>query len=146
MGFSFSASQRGHRSRLDVTPLVDVVLVLLIIFLVTAPLSLSYLTAQATVPEPDPSAPTIEPVRVNFFADGSIVIRDGATEVKTYRVNLARTLFPVLEKRATGKIVLVDVSDTVTYGDAVSVMDTIKGVGAEAISLAVNTELSTARK
>ena len=133
MGIATNTSGR-HRSRLEVTPLVDVVLVLLIIFLVTTPFSLRYL--QTSQVDAEPGFGT-EPVRVTFYADGAVKIRDGAQEIRTYRIHLASELRPILETNRANKNVIVDIDTGVLYGDAISVVDTIKGVGATDISLAM---------
>src|SRR5437763_3080455 len=68
--------QRGTLSEINVTPLVDVMLVLLIVFMISAPL----LTAGVPVELPKTEAGAIqdqsEPLSVSIRADGSIFIGD----------------------------------------------------------------------
>lgn len=64
-------------SEINVTPFVDVMLVLLIVFMVTAPL----LTVGVPVDLPKASAPTIseqkEPITVSITAQGKIYLQEG---------------------------------------------------------------------
>src|ERR1700710_1257 len=86
MAMSMNA-RRGGRARyrplaeINVTPMVDVMLVLLIIFMVTAPL----MTSGVSVDLPKTNAQQLnsdsEPLTVSIKADGSIFLQDQATEV-----------------------------------------------------------------
>lgn len=137
MGFSASNSTRAQRSRLNVTPLVDVVLVLLIIFLIASPLSVSYLPVDVPQDAPEPSVGATAGLKVIMRSDELIVIDDGdhgKTEV--HRFELASALRPRLEARHMDRTVFVEFEDEVAYGAAVSLMDTIKGAGADTVALA----------
>ncbi len=131
---SATDSSEGQRSNLDVTSLIDVALVLLIFLFVTAPFSLPHL--QKSLADSEPSFGT-EPVQVTFYADGAVKIADGQREIRTYRVHLAHELRPILETNRVNKDVVVDIDSGVLFGDALGVVDTIKGMGATDISLAM---------
>ena len=79
-GRGSSARRAAYRpmSEINVTPMVDVMLVLLIVFMVTAPL----LTVGVPVDLPQTQAPTIseqkEPLVVSVRADGSLYLQDTA--------------------------------------------------------------------
>ncbi|WP_309603924.1 ExbD/TolR family protein [Phenylobacterium sp.] len=70
--------RRGALSEINVTPLVDVMLVLLIVFMISAPL----LTVGVPVELPKTEAGSLqdqsEPLTVSIRADGSIFIKDDA--------------------------------------------------------------------
>jgi len=74
----FGRGRRGALSEINVTPLVDVMLVLLIIFMISAPL----LTAGVSVELPKTEAGSIqdqkEPLTVSIRADGSIYLQEDA--------------------------------------------------------------------
>ncbi len=80
MAMSFNQAGRNRRMRpmaeINVTPFVDVMLVLLIVFMVTAPL----LTVGVAVDLPDTDAQAIadsgEPLSVTVMADGTIYVQD----------------------------------------------------------------------
>ncbi len=71
--------RRGALSEINVTPLVDVMLVLLIVFMISAPL----LTAGVPIELPKTEAGAVqdqsEPLTVSVRADGSIFIQDTPT-------------------------------------------------------------------
>src|SRR6201998_775523 len=79
-----TSGRRGRRIRpmaeINVTPFVDVMLVLLIVFMVAAPL----LTVGVPVDLPKTSAPSIneqkDPLSISIKQDGSIFIQDTAIE------------------------------------------------------------------
>ena len=83
-----------------------------------------------------PSAPRLILVK----ADGSLVLNDGSKETAITRVELAKTLKPLIDAKRTERVVFVDFEDQVVYGDAVSIMDTIKGAGAEKVALKLKEE------
>ena len=76
MAFNFNRSRKEPMSEINVTPFVDVMLVLLIIFMVTAPL----LTVGVQVDLPETNADTLqsdnEPLEVTIDASGNIFIQE----------------------------------------------------------------------
>ena len=85
MAFS-SNSSGGPMADINVTPLVDVMLVLLIIFMVTTP-ALSYpiqvdLPQPSTNPPPTPKDPP-EPIRIRIDAAGTVLWNGAPTPMTT---------------------------------------------------------------
>jgi biopolymer transport protein ExbD len=85
MAFSSNASG-GPMADINVTPLVDVMLVLLIIFMVTTP-ALSYpiqvdLPQPSTNPPPTPRDPP-EPIRIRIDAAGTVLWNGSPTPMST---------------------------------------------------------------
>ena len=79
-----SRRRRGRRSRgalseINVTPLVDVMLVLLIIFMVSAPLLTSGVDVELPKTEAGAMEDQNEPLTVSIRADGSLFIQEDAT-------------------------------------------------------------------
>ncbi len=132
----------GLKDDINVTPLVDVVLVLLIIFMVTMPILMRQITIEVPRKLADDEEPAVAARQITVLvrADGTVKISDGFSDKEVQRVELASTLLPLVEKKKTEKVVFVDFEDEVVYGDAVSVMDTVKGVGAEKVALKVREE------
>ncbi len=130
MAFSAGGGRNGVRSEINVTPLVDVVLVLLIIFLVTMPILMRELDLEI----PRKSEEVIEPppeeqVVVEVGLDG---LKLNGQEIGKF--DLAEKVRNSLKNRRE-KIVFVGFDDELPYGEAVSIMDVIKGAGAEKVAL-----------
>ncbi len=143
MGISTGGGKGGPKSDINVTPLVDVVLVLLIIFLVTTPIMMRQITIEVPRKLSNVEDPTIasKQITVLLRADGMIVISDGRDLNKEVpRVELAKTLTPIIKDKKTEKVVFVDFEDQVPYGEAVGVMDTVRGAGAEKVALKIRDE------
>ncbi len=123
---------KNPKSEINVTPLVDVVLVLLIIFMVITPIILQATKVhlpkmEVTDEEPDPLAPKTLVVKVD--ADGSIALRVGDAEQQVSWEQLYAKLKAQLDAR-TDKIVFIDASTMIAYGQFVSITDLVKGIGA----------------
>ena len=123
---------RRHRpmGEINVTPFVDVMLVLLIVFMVTAPL----LTVGVEVDLPKTKAGAINadaaPLVVSIKADGSLYLQEAAVE--------AEVLIPRLKAISNANPdvrVFVRGDRAVTYGDVLGVMGRIQAAGFEKVAL-----------
>jgi biopolymer transport protein ExbD len=99
-----SSSGAGPMADINVTPLVDVMLVLLIIFMVTAP-ALSYqiqvdLPQRTINPPPQPKDPP-EPIRLRIEAGGTVTWNNSPIPISVLQSSLEveaqRTVQPTLE-------------------------------------------------
>ena len=132
MGIS-TGSGGGRKSDINVTPLVDVVLVLLIIFLVAMPILLHHITLE--VPrklDADEISSTSTTIVLIGKADGTVEIDDGTGKRSVNRIDLAKTVRPMIEAIKTERVVFVEFEDNIMYADVVSIMDTVKGMGKDA--------------
>ena len=117
---------------INVTPMVDVMLVLLIIFMVTAPL----LTAGVPVNLPDARAKALEqdqtPVQIALDADGRIFIGDATVSMTDLPDMLAR-----LATRAGAKApqVFLRADKTLDYGRIMAVMGELNRAGLNRVAL-----------
>ena len=122
---------RGVRSEINITPLVDVVLVLLIIFMVMTPVLLKKL--DLNVPEKvdtDVQVTASEQLVVSVAADSSVSINKEPVP----RDELGAKLSELLQSRRD-KVVFFDVDDTANYADVVAVMDVTRGAGAKVLGI-----------
>lgn len=138
MGMSSGGDRKAVKSEINVTPLVDIVLVLLIIFLVLTPVKMRHITLE--VPRKlDQDTEVAQPgkqISVLVKSDDTIELSDGSeTHKLNSRFDLAKKVRELLDKSLLEKVVFVDFEDPVMYGDAVATMDTIKGAGAEKVAL-----------
>ena len=134
MGMAVKKAGRGRRHRpmgeINVTPFVDVMLVLLIVFMITAPL----LTVGVEVDLPKTKAGQINadaaPLVVSIKADGSLHLQD--TEVP------ADALVPRLEAISDANPlvrIFVRGDKAVPYGEVLGVMGRIQAAGFERVAL-----------
>lgn len=135
MAMDVGKSGKGPQSSINVTPLVDIVLVLLIIFMVLTPTTLKHLTAN--VPQEDDSAepqPTTNTsVVIEYTADRKLLINNTEIPPSTLATKLGDRL-----KNVRKKVVFFKAHDDAPYGEVVRLMDVARGAGAE--TLAVVTE------
>ena len=137
----------GGKSRvtpaMNVTPLVDVVLVLLIIFMVVTPLLTKKMwlhvpkkdKVENEVPAAPPSTDTVKPIVLTYHRDGTIKINAQVVP----REELSHKITRVLAPRAD-PLVFFDAQNDAAYGEAVEVMDLAREGGA---IIAVLTEAVT---
>ncbi|CAG0902349.1 unnamed protein product [Cyprideis torosa] len=127
---------KGHRrgrslvSEINVTPMVDVMLVLLIIFMVTAPM----MTQGLDIDLPETTTKSLrqqeDPIVVSIDKDGIITLRDIVVTKPLLRQQLAK----LPDEMKEGPIYL-KADKTVPYGVVVSVMADIKGTGFDKLGM-----------
>ena len=135
MQMSLSGRRRGRRKlrpmgEINVTPFVDVMLVLLIVFMVTAPL----LTVGVPVDLPETKASQISddqaPLLISIQSDGKIALQN--------RVIEADELIPRLEAVARAKPetrIFVRGDKNVSYGEVMGVMGLVQESGFSRVAL-----------
>src|SRR3984885_12675901 len=136
MAFSMSSGGRGRRGRyrplaeINVTPLVDVMLVLLIIFMVTAPLMTSGVSVDLPKTSAQPLNSDSEPLTVTIKADGSIFLQDQGVDVS----DLVSKLQAISQSNAERRIFVRGDKD-LAYGRIMEVMGTITQGGFTKVAL-----------
>lgn len=144
MGMSSGGDRNAVKNEINVTPLVDIVLVLLIIFLVLTPIKMRHITLEVPRKLDEQIEDTTlasKQITVTVNAEDDIDIFDGSEKLKISSLfDLAKTVGPMLDKKRTEKVVFVDFNDDLEYGIAVTAMDTIKGAGAEKVALKIRIE------
>ena len=117
-------------SEINVTPFVDVMLVLLIIFMVTAPL----LTVGVQVDLPESNADSLqadnEPLELTISKDGSIFIQETEINIK----ELIPKLIAITDNRLDTKI-YVRGDEIINYGKVMRVLGELSGSGLSKVDL-----------
>jgi biopolymer transport protein ExbD len=129
-----SGKARRVRPQMNITPLVDVVLVLLIIFMVVTPLLTKQLWLNVP-PKPEEHQPPPPPDALPPLV--LTVDRDGTTKVNGETIDraaLAGRLVRMLNARPD-KVVFFDASEAMPYGEALAVMDLVRGGGVETLAV-----------
>lgn len=128
-----ASSSRSVQSEINITPLVDVVLVLLIIFMVATPILQMGLDVEVPPkvevkgpPPPDQLAQLV----INIKSDGIYLNRDKMNSTKQLRDTLA----PLMVSRAAkDRVVFINSEDRMAFQRAVEAMDTAHAAGAQKI-------------
>ena len=128
---AFNGDYDGGFAEINVTPLVDVILVLLIIFMITAPLLLSGIQVQIPASQAG-SLPTqpAQPLVITIDKKGQIFMDQQALPL----LELKRRL-PAWLAGLKGQEVYLRADEGVPYGSVVRVLDVLDDAGAEAIGL-----------
>jgi biopolymer transport protein TolR len=128
--------RRGALSEINVTPFVDVMLVLLIVFMVTAPL----LTAGVPVDLPKTRAPALgqdkEPLQVTIAKDGAIYLQ----KLKVTEDELVPKL-TAISGNGYDRRIFVRGDKTVDYGKVMVVMGVLSAAGFTHIGLVTDATL-----
>jgi len=121
--------KRGSRrlmNQINVVPYIDVMLVLLVIFMVTAP----FITpGQVELPQIDKaSAPPVQPLEVSIRTDRSLWLRDRAKGTADRRVTRDELVQAIREKQAQnpGQAVVIAADRDVRYEAVLEVMDMLQ--------------------
>lgn len=126
--------QGGVKSDINITPLIDVILVLLIIFMVITPVvQMGYLVK---VPPKAPSnlPPTVVPDQIvlSHFPDGRIMINKEVVTAEMFPQRMAEIL-----KGNTGKMVFFKGDPELTYEQTLEFLDLARNSGAQNIGIIV---------
>jgi biopolymer transport protein ExbD len=120
----------GETYEINVTPFIDVILVLLIIFMVAAPLSTVDLPIDLPSSTATPQKKPDKPTYVTIKADLAVAI--GETLVK--RVDLVRSLDAAVDA-SKERFVFLRADRAVPYGEMMDVLEMLRGGGYSKIKL-----------
>ena len=122
------ARRKGHRlmSQINVVPYIDVMLVLLVIFMVTAPLITTTVIDLPSISRSN--APPAVPIEIIIKTKDNILVRDRDRTQSDRRVT-QEELIKLLKSRQKEKNdvpVVIAADKTVAYGDVIDVMDLLQ--------------------
>lgn len=137
MGAQLSGGGGGRYSvkanaEINVTPFVDVMLVLLIIFMVAAPLASVSIKVALPTAVAKPSATPPKPVYLTIRKDGSIFIGDFSTDLDTLPADLKKavgTRDPARER------IYIRADKETEYGDFLGLMNKLQDNGFYSVAL-----------
>ncbi len=151
------ATQIDTKPNINVTPLIDVLLVLLIIFMVAVPLRPArFMTKLPAPPDDRQLQPNDETLVVTIAADRTLKL-NGLTDMGTVDepLKLVQTLADLFQQRTRNRVysegmltrtdvpeklriqktVFIKAPRSISYGEVAKIIDSIKGAGADPIGL-----------
>ena len=130
MSFQLNRSSKEPISEINVTPFVDVMLVLLIIFMVTAPL----LTVGVQVDLPETSADSLsedqEPLTLTINSKGEVFIQEHQVDFE----KIVQKILAISNNRTDTRI-YVRGDKAINYGRVLEVMGMLSGAGFSKVAL-----------
>jgi biopolymer transport protein TolR len=131
-------TRNKHRpmAEINVVPYIDVMLVLLIIFMVTAPM----LMQGVKVDLPEANAAPVdnqdsEPLIVSIKSSGELFLNLGSGEDQSLSLATIKQRVAVIMRRNPNKPVLVWGDRAVAYGEVVTLMTALQEAGAPSVGL-----------
>lgn len=119
-------NKRRLMNEINVVPYIDVMLVLLIIFMITAPL---IPPGQVELPSiGKSSSPPVEPLEVIIALDGNLTLRDRSRVGDEQKVNRTQLVAIIKNKQAQNseQPVVIAADKNVRYEEVISVMDVLE--------------------
>ncbi|HVR03993.1 MAG TPA: biopolymer transporter ExbD [Polyangia bacterium] len=132
MAFSVGGANGRPSGDINVTPLIDIVLVLLIIFMVMTPVMLKELVAKVPQKNTELVAqpPGDNPIIVELDASDRLSLNGEALAPEALAAEVGERL-----RHDRQKVVFFKIDDDANYGRAVRVMDICKGAGAATLGI-----------
>ena len=122
--------QNKPMSEINVTPLVDVMLVLLIIFMITAPLLTSGVSVDLPTTDSDALPGQDEPLTITMNKNKEIFIGDSKVKAETLKIKL--NAIANLNKDSR---IFIRADEILPYGEVMELMSLIKNAGYNKVAL-----------
>jgi biopolymer transport protein TolR len=130
MGMTGPSRERGMMSEINVTPFVDVMLVLLIIFMVTAPLMTTGIEMELPRAEAPPLTPAEKQMVLSVTRDERYFIDDAGFSLDEMKVKLA-----AIAEANPGQQVFVRADGQLPYEKVLQLLDLAKKAGIGKVGL-----------
>ncbi len=124
-------SRHGAISEINVTPLVDVMLVLLIVFMVAAPLMTVSVPVDLPKTSAKPTSTPAEPLFITVQANNTVYLGDKVTNFEDLLPQIAAQA-----KEGLNENLMVRADSALTYGKIMEVLGLLNGAGYTKVGLA----------
>jgi biopolymer transport protein TolR len=138
---------RGRKmmGEINVVPYIDVMLVLLIIFMVTAPMLSQGIKVDLPKAAAEPMPPDIEPLVLSIDAEGGMYLNIGDPQASQSAERVLEVVAAAL-RREPERPVLVKADRAVAYGRVVEGMALLQQAGAQKVGFATESPAASPRK
>ncbi|MEQ1551171.1 protein TolR [Sphingorhabdus sp.] len=126
-------SRRAPMAEINVTPFVDVMLVLLIIFMVTAPLLVSGVPVELPESRANPLDQKDEPLDISIDKEGQVFI--DSLPVSSGEMSAQLEAIAAEQDVANPRQIMLRGDTTISYGEMMKVMGELNRVGLNSVSL-----------
>jgi biopolymer transport protein ExbD len=127
-----ATASAGSMSDINITPLIDVLLVLLVIFMITQPMLRKVLDIQVPVETPTTAAPQQSTnIVLEIKEDGSYLINTQPVPL----ANLSQRLHEIYDARPD-KLLFIKVDNSIEYRKVIEAIDIARGAGVKVFGLA----------
>ncbi len=130
-----TGGKKGVRAELNLTPMIDILLVLLLVFMVLQPLTM--MQHRVEVPKraevEAPEEVSRDQVVLTFTRDGLVFLNQTRIERRERR-ELARLVAEALKLRQE-KVVFLNIDPEANYGEAMLVVDSVKNAGIDKVAV-----------
>jgi biopolymer transport protein TolR len=133
-----AGKRRKHRpmAEINVVPYIDVMLVLLVIFMITAPLLMQGVKVELPEADSDPvDNQDPEPLIVSINSAGELFLNLGADQKQVLSLATVRDRVGAVMRRNPDKPVMVWGDRQVPYGEVVVLMSALQEAGAPSVGL-----------
>ena len=136
-----TSSGSSMNSDINITPFIDVLLVLLVIFMITVAIYRKVLDIQVPIETQGPSKPDPNQIILEIKADGSMAINTQAVDSSA----LGQRLYEIYSVRPD-KLLFIKADDGRPYQEVIRVIDVARGAGVQVFGLAPGNAQATPAK
>ncbi len=140
MSMDVGGGGSSMRSDINVTPFIDVLLVLLVIFMITVAIYRKVLDIQVPVETKGPSKPDPNQIILEIKADGSMAINTQPVDPS----GLGQRLYEIYSVRPD-KLLFIKADDSRPYQEIIQAIDVARGAGVQVFGLAPSTAAAAAK-
>ncbi|HCR04594.1 MAG TPA: protein TolR [Gemmatimonadetes bacterium] len=137
MAMATGGKKGGAMNDINMTPMIDVLLVLLVIFMIMQPMLQRSIDIQLPVEKDEPTAPAVPPIVLEVFPGGQYLLNKSPVPAAM----LQARMLEVYSNRPD-RVLFVKADGAVRYGEVIAVMDIARGAGVEVLGAVLPDEFS----